>query len=105
MLEANFKFQVFRRIVVVGMGSSATALSSASVPLAAVIDDTHVRPTQKSVAPAASASSRGGGKALKLGLKTADEDQFLKQLKSEGLLHKFVRTNENKFFVSFFQDL
>lgn len=28
--------------------------------------------------------SRGGGKALKLGSKTADDDLFVKQLKSEG---------------------
>ncbi|VDN21246.1 unnamed protein product [Gongylonema pulchrum] len=64
-----------------GLGSSATAISSSSVPLAAVIDETPARPAPK---PAVPSAPRGGGKALKLGSKATDDDQFLKQLKSEG---------------------
>ncbi|EFO20949.1 ARCN1 protein [Loa loa] len=64
-----------------GMGSTATAISSSSVPLTAVIDDTPVRLAVKAKTPA---TTRGSGKALKLGSKNADDDQFLKQLRREG---------------------
>ncbi|KAK6101761.1 Adaptor complexes medium subunit family protein [Brugia pahangi] len=63
------------------MGSTATAISSSSVPLTAVIDDTPVR---LAVKPKALATICGSGKALKLGSKNADDDQFLKQLRREG---------------------
>uniref|UniRef100_A0A915PC13 Coatomer subunit delta n=1 Tax=Setaria digitata TaxID=48799 RepID=A0A915PC13_9BILA len=66
-----------------GLGNSATAISSASLPLTAVIDDTPVR---LAIKPKAPVSARGSGKALKLGSKNADDDQFLKQLKREGQL-------------------
>lgn len=57
--------------------SSSTGISSSSTPLTAV---------QEPVAPRqATASTRaGGGKALKLGAKTRDEDVFLQQLRQEG---------------------
>ncbi|PAV60373.1 hypothetical protein WR25_07846 [Diploscapter pachys] len=59
--------------------SSANAISSQSTPLTAVSD----LPASK---PAAASASRpsGGGKALKLGAKTKDEDAFLNQLRQQG---------------------
>nr|CDJ86987.1 Clathrin adaptor domain containing protein [Haemonchus contortus] len=57
--------------------ASATGISSSSTPLTAV---------QEPVAPRQSAptSRAGGGKALKLGAKSKDEDVFLQQLRQEG---------------------
>ncbi|VDO25463.1 unnamed protein product [Onchocerca flexuosa] len=62
------------------LGSSATAISSSSVPLTAVIDDTPMRSAVKQ----APATTRESSKALKLGSKNTDDDQFLKQLRREG---------------------
>uniref|UniRef100_A0A915B3A3 Coatomer subunit delta n=1 Tax=Parascaris univalens TaxID=6257 RepID=A0A915B3A3_PARUN len=65
-----------------GLGASATAISSSSPsPLSAVIDESTSVISQKTAPPPV---SRGGGKALKLGTKAADDDLFVKQLKSEG---------------------
>ncbi|EYC21356.1 hypothetical protein Y032_0019g3770 [Ancylostoma ceylanicum] len=58
-------------------GASATGISSASTPLAAVQEPVAPR-------PAATTARAGGGKALKLGAKTKDEDVFLQQLRQEG---------------------
>ncbi|KAK5969001.1 Coatomer subunit delta, partial [Trichostrongylus colubriformis] len=57
--------------------TSSTGISSSSTPLTAV---------QEPVAPRQTAPSTraGGGKALKLGAKTRDEDVFLQQLRQEG---------------------
>lgn len=71
----------------------ATAISS-STPTSVPIEDSTVRHAPKSVIP----SSRGGGKALKLGSRTADEDQFLNQLKSEGT-RVFLKLVSNLFFL------
>ncbi|KAM3723640.1 putative coatomer subunit delta [Dirofilaria immitis] len=74
------------------VGSSATALSSSSVPLTAVIDDTPVRLAVKSKAPTI---TRGNSKALKLGSKNVDDDQFLKQLRREGqIVDTFLRISD-----------
>ncbi|VDN55132.1 unnamed protein product [Dracunculus medinensis] len=76
-LKAEQK-KAMRGIALSGMGI-ATAISS-STPTSVPIEDSTVRHAPKSVIP----SSRGGGKALKLGSRTADEDQFLNQLKIAG---------------------
>ncbi|KAK6739976.1 hypothetical protein RB195_008446 [Necator americanus] len=60
-----------------GFGASATGISSASTPLTAVQEPAAPR-------PATTAPRAGGGKALKLGAKTKDEDVFLQQLRQEG---------------------
>ncbi|KHJ78484.1 hypothetical protein OESDEN_21895, partial [Oesophagostomum dentatum] len=60
-----------------GFGSSATGISSASTPLTAVQEPTVPRPVTTT-------HKAGGGKALKLGAKTKDEDIFLQQLRQEG---------------------
>ncbi|WKX99261.1 hypothetical protein Q1695_014275 [Nippostrongylus brasiliensis] len=57
--------------------TSSTGISSASTPLAAVQEPAAPRQT-------AMPSRTGGGKALKLGAKTKDEDVFLQQLRQEG---------------------
>ncbi|KHJ81659.1 hypothetical protein OESDEN_18653, partial [Oesophagostomum dentatum] len=60
-----------------GFGSSATGISSASTPLTAVQEPAVPRPVTTT-------HKAGGGKALKLGAKTKDEDIFLQQLRQEG---------------------
>ncbi|KAF8358314.1 copd-1 [Pristionchus pacificus] len=60
--------------------SSATSISSSSVPLTAS-SGAAPEPTR----PAASTRPSGGGKALKLGAKAGkDDDSFIRQLRSEG---------------------
>ncbi|CAI4230637.1 unnamed protein product [Auanema sp. JU1783] len=56
--------------------SSSSGISSSSTPLAAVQDP--------APAPKAPIRPAGGGKALKLGAKTRDEDEFLSQLQQQG---------------------
>lgn len=70
-----------RGLPVAGVGASATGFGSSSIPPAAVVEETPAYTAPKPVAPP---PSRSSGKALKLGSKAKDEDQFFMQLKSEG---------------------
>lgn len=56
--------------------SSASAISSSSTPLTAVQEPAPVKP--------APTRTIGGGKAMKLGAKTHNEDEFLSQLQKQG---------------------
>lgn len=57
--------------------SSASGISSSSTPLSAVQEPA-------SISKPAPSRQAGGGKALKLGMKTRDEDEFLSQLRQQG---------------------
>ncbi|CAJ0956820.1 unnamed protein product, partial [Mesorhabditis belari] len=60
-----------------GFGSSS-GISSSSVPTPSVVSE---KPAPR---PAAAASRAGGGKALKLGAKTKNEEQFIEELAQQG---------------------
>lgn len=66
--------------------SSTTAISSSNAHAFASVDASLTSTTSSSFAPkpSASAPTRGGGKALKLGAKNVSDDAFLQQLRSEG---------------------
>uniref|UniRef100_A0A0M3JW36 Coatomer subunit delta n=1 Tax=Anisakis simplex TaxID=6269 RepID=A0A0M3JW36_ANISI len=75
-----------------GMANNVTSISSSSPPMLSAVSDDMATSTvissmlQKNIASSVGATrgTGGGGHALKLGSKAADDDLFVKQLKSEG---------------------
>jgi hypothetical protein len=77
--------------------SSATAISSSNAHNftsadAAISSSTTSSYIPKTPAVSAAASSKGGGKALKLGARIVSDDAFLQQLRSEGQLVSDLQT-------------